>query len=233
LKSAGVAGADDLEMNLEPRTSNAEHRKLPRAAVRRRWTFEVRSSIFAFCLAWLVVPHVFGQANTNALPALVPAYGELPTTFWEQHQSTIIVAGFALLAVAFLFLRVWLRPETPMVLPSEVQARQSLARLQNQPEDGNVLSGASQILRRYAGETFNLPDTGLTTAEFCSALERHPQLGSELASALSSFLRECDVRKFSPANPAAPLNAVSRALELIATIETRRSALATQTSATK
>ena len=71
----------------------------------------------------LFLPLAAIAADTNALPALAPAYGELPPTFWEQHQSTIIVGGFAFLAVASLFLRVWLRPE-----PSDFAAGSSGAR---------------------------------------------------------------------------------------------------------
>jgi hypothetical protein len=232
LKSAGAGGADELGMNIQHSTFNIQRpRTLRRYVHLRCWVLNVECSMFL--LGCFFIWPLSAQTSTNVLPPLAPAYPELPPTFWEQHQSTLIIAGFAFLAVAFLFLRVWLRPETPVILPPEVQARQSLAHLRNQSEDGNVLSGVSQILRRYVGETFNLPDPGLTTAEFCSALERHPQLGSELAAVLSSFLRECDVRKFSPANPAMPFNAVSRALELIAAMEKRRSACAAQTSATK
>ena len=161
-------------------------------------------------------------ADTNALPSLAPAYGELPPTFWEQHESTIVIAGFAVIAVAFLFLRVWLRPETPVVLPPEVLARQTLAKLQSQPEDGMRLSEVSQCLRRYVSETFNLPNHELTTAEFCAAIGGSPQLRAGLAETISSFLRECDVRKFSPANSAPPINAASRALELVALAEKQR-----------
>jgi len=165
---------------------------------------------------------LFAQTSTNNLPALAPAYGELPPTFWEQHQSAIIVAGFAFLAVAFLFLRVWLRPKAPVMLPPEVVARQALVKLQNQPEDGSVLSAASQILRRYVGKAFNLPNEELTTVEFCAAIAGNPQIGTELAGTISSFLRECDVRKFSPAFSAAPLNAASRAIELVVLAEKHR-----------
>ena len=181
----------------------------------------------------LSLPFVAFAADTNALPALAPAYGELPPTFWEQHQATIIVIGFAALALVFFFFKTMLRRKSPVILPPEVVARQALAKLKNQPEDGNVLSAASQILRRYVSETFNLPDTGLTTAEFCSAIESNPLFGPELAAILSSFLRECDVRKFSPANSASPLNAVNRELELVGQIEKRRSELTAQTSVTK
>jgi hypothetical protein len=162
---------------------------------------------------------VFAQTSTNSLPPLAPAYPGLPPTFWEQHQSASIVAGFGLLAVAFLFLRLWLRPETPAVLAPELLARQALAKLQSQPEDGKLLSEVSQCLRRYVSETFNLPDQELTTAEFCSVIAGHQPIGAELAEIISSFLRECDVQKFSPANCASPLNAASRALEIISLAE--------------
>ena len=186
------------------------------------------------CLAsFLFLALAATAADTNALPALAPAYGELPPTFWEHHQSSITIAGFAFLAFVFFFLKMKLRTKNPEILPPEIMACRALAKLQNQPEDGNVLSAASQILRRYVSETFNLPDTGLTTAEFCSALESNQLLGSELAALVPSFLRECDVRKFSPANSASPLNAVSRELELIGQIEKRRSELTAQTSVKK
>jgi hypothetical protein len=167
----------------------------------------------------LLLPFAATAADTDALPALTPAYGELPPTFGELHQSTIIVGGFAFLAVAFLFLRIWLRPKTPVILPPEVLARRSLAKLQSQPEDGKALSEASQILRHYVSETFGLPNHELTTAEFCAATETSPQIGAELAGTISSFLRECDVRKFSPVKSTAPLNAAARALELVALTE--------------
>jgi hypothetical protein len=158
-------------------------------------------------------------ADTNAIPALAPAYGELPPTFWEQHQSTMIVGGFALLAVAFLFLRVWLRPETPVVLPPEVLAREALAKLLHQSEDGKLLSEVSQILRRFLVAAFELPPGEMTTAEFCKVIAGHAEIGTELAQSISDFLRACDERKFSTAPAAAPLGAASRALELIAIAE--------------
>jgi len=161
-------------------------------------------------------------ADTNALPALAPAYGELPPTFWEQHQSTMIVGGFALLAVAFLFLRVWLRPETPLVLPPEVLAREALTKLLHQPEDGKLLSEVSQILRRYLVAEFELPPDEMTTAEFCVVIAGHSKIGTELAHSISVFLRACDARKFSTAPAAAPLNAASRALDLIGLAEAVR-----------
>jgi hypothetical protein len=173
---------------------------------------------------------LYAQPATNGLPALSPAYPELPPTFWEQHQSTIIVAGFAVLAFAFYFLKVWLRPESPKILAPEVAARQALARLQGQAEDGNLMSDVSLILRRHISVTFNLPNNELTTSEYCAAIEANPEIGAELAETISSFLRELDVRKFSPSIGSAPINAAGRALEIIALAEKtsdRRDACAT------
>ena len=98
-------------------------------------------------------------------------------------------------------------------------AREALAKLQRQPEDGNVLSQISQILRRYVGAAFQFPSGEATTAEFSAALAGSEKIGAELAQTISSFLHECDERKFSPANPTAPLNAATRALEIISLVE--------------
>jgi hypothetical protein len=149
------------------------------------------------------------------LPALVPAYGELPPTFWQQHQSGIIIGIFAGLGFAFWLLKVLLRPESPVILPPETVARQSLAALQNHPEDGETLVAVAKILRRYISETWNLPEQGLTTTEFCADLAKRPAPDAELATAVTRLLREWDERKFSPAPTVAPLNAVTRASELI------------------
>jgi len=170
----------------------------------------------------LLLSFAVTAAETNELPALIPAYGELPPTFLESHQTAIIIGGFAFLAFVFLFVKTMLRPESPKILPPETVARQALAQLQSQPEDGFILSAVSQILRGYVGESFNLPSHELTTVEFCTVMEASPHVGPELAGNLARFLRECDVRKFSPATAATPLNAASRAIELVVLAEKHR-----------
>lgn len=173
-------------------------------------------------LASFFLPLAVVAADTNALPVLAPPYGELPPPFWERHETAIIVGGFALLAVVFLFLRVWLRPETPEIVPPEMLARRTLEKLQAQPEDGKVLSEISQALRRYLVAAFNLPGGEMTTAEFCATLVANEKIGAELAQTISSFLRECDARKFSPANSPVPFGAAERALKIISQAENRR-----------
>jgi hypothetical protein len=173
-----------------------------------------------------LLPVAVFAADTNDLPKLVPAYGELPPTFWEQHQTDIIVSGFAVLAVVVLSLLVMLRPKTPVIVPPEAVARLALSKLQGRPEDGKLLSEVSQILRRYICAAFGLPSAEMTTAEFSATVAIHDKIGGELASTLSSFLRECDERKFSPTSPATHVNAVVRALEFVARSETRLAQLA-------
>ena len=172
-----------------------------------------------FCLAsfWLL-PFV-AAADTNALPALVPAYGEIAPTFLEQHKAIVIIG--VLLAAALAALIVWkiFSPKPAPVLPPEKIARDALAKLQAQPEDGQLLSEVSQILRRYVGAVFHFSGGELTTAEFCSALARNEKINLQLGESVSNFLRECDVRKFSPAGGTASVNAVSRALKIVAQIE--------------
>ena len=171
----------------------------------------------------LLLPFAAIAADTNALPALIPAYGELPPTFLEQHQTAIIIASFAGIAFIFLFFKTMLRPESPKIMPPETVAQQALARLQGRPEDGKLLSEVPQILRRYFGAVFGLPATEMTTAEFCAALAADKNIGADLAPMIARFLRVCDQDKFSPKIIAPPMNAVDRARELVALAEISRS----------
>ena len=137
----------------------------------------------------LFLPFAVMAADTSTLPTLAPAYGEIPPTFLEQHETAIIIGGFAFLAFALLFLKVILRPESKAVLPSEVLAREALSKLLRQSEDGKLLSEVSQILRRYVVAGFDFPDAELTTTEFCAALAGSGKIGDELARSISNFLR--------------------------------------------
>ena len=161
----------------------------------------------------------FARPATNDPPALVPAYGEIRPTFLEQHGTLVIIGSFALIVLAALVLWKMLQPKPPVVLPPEVLARGALTKLLRQPEDGKLLSEVSQILRRYLGSAFQMPGAELTTAEFCSGLARNDKIDLQLGESVSSFLRECDMRKFSPASAAPPLDAVNRALNFVNDVE--------------
>jgi hypothetical protein len=183
--------------------------------------------MFVFSAILLAAPRLFGQVSTNTPPTLSPAYPEIPPTFWEQHGSTILVGGITLIVLAVLILWKMFQPRPAVILPPEIVAREALAKLLRQPEDGELLSEVSQNLRRYVVAAFELPASELTTTEFCAALAGSEKISAELAQAISNFLRECDERKFSPACSTAPFNAAARALELVDLAEKRRTQIST------
>ena len=179
---------------------------------------------------WLLAAQPVLAAATNspaldAIPPMRPPHAEIPPTFWEQHGLWVILFGILLLALVCAAAWFLTRPKPPVIVPPEVQARQALEPLRQQPEDGVLLSRVSQILRHYVAAAFGLPPGELTTAEFCRAIASHAQIGPDLSAALSEFLRQCDQRKFSPPAPAPPFSAVAQALKLIDQAQNRRTAL--------
>jgi len=193
-----------MKRNIQHSTFNIQRPLARRGSLRLGcWALNVECSVFL--ILTLSALSVFGQTNTNSLPALAPPLPEMPPTFLEQpaavikeHPGTaLIITGVAVLALVLVLFKMLLRKEVPMLAP-EIAARQALAKLQSQQEDGKVLSEISQVLRRYIVAAFGLPVTEMTTAEFCAALAGSEKVGMELARTISSFLRECDERKFAP-----------------------------------
>ena len=207
----------------------------PKSEIRKR-QFELRHSgffrisdfgfrIFTVTFVLFFAPLLLAATNSNLpadIPPLRPPRGEIPPSFWEQHGGWVIAGGcVALLVVAAAIW--WLtRPKAAAVLAPETQARQGLESLLGQPEEGLMLSRISQILRHYVIASFSLAPGEYTTAEFCALIETRHEIGGELASALSQFLRHCDQRKFAPVLPQPPLAAVNQALALIDLAEKRR-----------
>ncbi len=167
-----------------------------------------------------LLPLAVAAAGTTDLPTLVPPYGELPPSFWELHRTAIVIGGCVLILLIPVVIWLLARPKPATHLPPEQIARAALEQLRLESEDGKLLSEVSQILRRYTGAVFQFAGSEMTTAEFCASLSGNPKIGTELSGTLASFLQECDVRKFSPASATAPMNAVNRALELVAQVET-------------
>jgi hypothetical protein len=193
-----------------------------------RITDFLRASAFGFRIsaAWLLASSAAAQnlqPPPIQIPALQPPRGEIPLTFWEQHGVLVVMAGVIMLAVIGAVVWLLTRPKPRAAVPPATAARQELNSLQHQPEDGAVLSRVSQVLRRYVIAAFGLPSGELTTAEFCRVVGGQEQVGPELAESLGGFLRQCDERKFAPAQAptATPLSATSRALELIEQAEAR------------
>jgi hypothetical protein len=166
------------------------------------------------------------NSDLDKIPPLRPLQPELPPSFWDQHGWLIGLGSAAVLAL--LAGAIWwlTRPRPPVIISAAVQARQGLEPLRPQPEDGLLLSRISQILRHYIAETFALPSGELNTTEFCRAIAAHPHIGPKLSIALTEFLRRCDERKFAPAPPAPPLDAVAQAFQFIDQAEARRESLA-------
>ena len=204
------------------------NRQRPRAACRRVLgcsILKVECWMFPLVLFLCTSSLLLGQTNsetTNALPKLLPPYAELPPTFWEQHGTSVLLIGLGVILLAGWVVWLWLRPKPKVILPPDVQARNGLEAIRQRPEDGALLSGVSQILRRYFIAAFQLPPGEPTTAEFCRTLSSREQIGGELATTVSDFLHRCDEQKFSPTKSAASLGAVNQALALIEKAEARR-----------
>ena len=168
---------------------------------------------------------VYPQTNdlgTNKPPALVPPYGELPPTFFEQHGTSIVVVAIGVITLVAFGSWLIFRPKPKMIVPPEVEARQGLERLRQRPEDGVVLSRVSQVTRNYFIAAFQLTKGEFTTAEFCREISGNEKIGAELAMAAADFLRDCDREKFSSKTGPAKLDAADRALNLVEQAEKRR-----------
>lgn len=185
-----------------------------------RWSaFVVRHLTFLLSFFVFAAFPAFCQSKKNALPTLLPPYGRMPPTFWEQHGTEVLAWGFILLAIVGVLLWAFLRPRPQPVLPPAIVARNALAKCRDRRVDGNVLSEVSRVLRRYIGAVLQFPDAELTTDECCRLLESSEKIAPQLTQKISDFLRECDERKFSPASSSAPLDAAGHALEFVTLIE--------------
>ena len=176
-------------------------------------------------LLWLAVIFALTTVAQDEAPKLQPPLGEIPPTFWEQHSLIVILAAAGIILFVALGIWFWLQPKPVEALPPEAMARRELETLSKRPEDGEVISRASQILRQYVLAVFELPAGQPTTAEFCQLIAGNDKMGNELSGALRDFLRQCDERKFAKSDSIAPLNAAARALTLVEHGEARREEL--------
>jgi hypothetical protein len=212
-----------MKRNIQLPTSNLQRPMRPRTRFIGGWALNVECWTF-LALVFFTFSLAAQTSHKNTLPPLSPAYGEMQPTFWERYGTKMLIGGLEYAALAGVLAWVICRPRPPMIVPPNVQAREALKKLLPQPENGEVLSEVSQILRRYVVAAFKFPPGEMTTGEFSAALARNKQIGAELAQDIPSFLRQCDEWKFSTADSSQPINAVQRALELISRVEIRRQA---------
>jgi len=207
-------------LTVEDMTNTCKFRPRPRVALPPR----ILAAAALFITASLIA-QATNEGPNGPVPQLRPPRGEIPPTFWEQYAGWISAA--ALVAMAATGAAVWYarRPRPELIISPEFAARKALEPLRAKPEDGDVLSQVSQILRRYIIRVFVLDPGELTTTEFCAALGRQPRINPELAAALCDFLRRCDERKFSPGTGGPALDAVPNALRFVELAEARLAAL--------
>jgi len=164
-------------------------------------------------------------ATADEIPQLRPPRGEIPPSFWERYGLWMVFLGVLMLALVGLAVWFLTRPKAPVIVPPEVQAKQDLQRLNEQSEEGAVLSRVSQVFRHYVAVAFALPPGEVTTTEFCGMIAQNERLGPELARAITEFARRCDQRKFAPPALGQPLGAAAQALKLLDLAEARREQL--------
>ncbi len=188
----------------------------------------VRVSAFGLrilCLVAAFSARAQPDSSLDQIPPLRPPHAEIPPTFWEQHGLWVVLGVLLLLGLICVGIWFLLRPKPPTITPPAEQARQALKPLSQQPEDGLVLSRVSQVMRHYLAASFGLPAGELTTAEFSRAISSQENIGAPLSVPITTFLRQCDERKFAPGASGAPLAAVAQALQFIEQAEARRLAL--------
>jgi hypothetical protein len=215
-----------MKGNIQHSTFNIQRRRIAGLVLAGCWKLNVQCSMFSLAMVFLAAAlPLHGQTNVseaNAPLKLLPPYGELPPTFFEQHGTFIIFGGLGIVALAAVGGGLIFRPKPKVIIAPEVQARQALELLRQQPEDGAVLSRVSQVVQNYFIKAFQLASGEFTTAEFSRIISSQDQIGTELSSATAGFLRDCDACKFSTSADSAKLDAANRALNLIEQAEQRR-----------
>lgn len=166
------------------------------------------------------VSTAFGASDE--IPPLRPPRAEFHPSFWEQHGAWLVAAAIIIVAVAAFWIARLRQPTPAPVTPPEEIARRALEPLRGRDEDAALIAEVSQIMRRCVISAFGLPPDELTTGELIKSLQSCRQASPELTDAIGNFLRRCDERKFASSSPAAPIGALTTALQLIAKVETHR-----------
>jgi hypothetical protein len=171
--------------------------------------------------------------DTNDIPPLRPPLEAIPPGTWELYGTWIILGSIAALLVLALVVRWLLRPRPVIPLPPELCARQTLEPLRGPARDPVVLVKISRAVRAYFTGAFHLPPDEQTTTEFARILQGTPDIGPDLATTATGFLRRLDEKKFAPEDRHADWDPATEGLQLVEAAESRRAALTPRTSAKK
>ena len=133
-------------------------------------------------------------------PDIHDLHSLVPLTFWERHGTEIIISS--ILAVAVIALILWLlfRKKPVVSLTPYQLALQELefARgLRDTGQDKIFAISASDAVRRYLENAYQMPAPERTTEEFLQVVTNHVWLQGELTALLRRFLEFCDLAKFA------------------------------------
>lgn len=163
-------------------------------------------------------------ASTDEIPPLKPPLPQVPPSYWEQNRVWILICVGVGSILVFLVIRWILRPKPVKPIPPGVVARQKLEPFRGRALEPAALTFVSRSLREYLTAAFGLPQEESTTTEFAVVLAANADVGSELASSGSDFLKRCDRAKFAPDASGSEWDAAGEALELVQAGEARRAA---------
>jgi hypothetical protein len=133
----------------------------------------------------------------QALPDIAPPVNYSLVPPWMMFVASLIV--LTIIGLAIWYGRKLFRKEQPTPSPRE-RALASLSRIESEVEEiapYQFSIRASDILRRYVVEQFELPMTRQTSVEFLNAISSAANFSDNEKTLLADFLNRCDLIKFA------------------------------------
>jgi hypothetical protein len=139
-------------------------------------------------------------AGSATAPDIHDLHSLAPLTFWERHGTEVIVYG--LLGATLLAVGLWFflhKKPVPPLTPYERAMRElQFARgLRDTGQDKVFAIAASDAVRHYLENAYQMPAPERTTEEFLQVAASHAWLHGELTTLLRRFLEFCDLAKFA------------------------------------
>jgi hypothetical protein len=141
-----------------------------------------------------------GAPSAGSTPDIHDLHSLVSLTYWEKHGAEIII--FSCVGVVLLGLLAWFllrkKPEPPLTPYQRAVKDLAFAQgLQNTGKDKVFASAASDAVRNYLENAYQMPAPERTTEEFLQVAARHAWLQGELTALLGRFLEFCDLAKFA------------------------------------